>query len=138
MRNHQLPEHIVLGALWEEKVCVHWGLIRKGFLRRSMTPERGALVSQFRQKAQPVTLPQAPTCQTTAVLRLCMAAFVTIAFILSLQSLQVGVGAALGPPSRALFRRHVTSRPHGNQSTCHSCWSPQRQPESSSCSLGCH
>lgn len=43
---------------------VQWGLIREGFLRRCMVPER---VAQFRQKGQPRTLPPAPTCQTTPV-----------------------------------------------------------------------
>lgn len=129
----QFPEHIVLSASGRMKCVCIWGLIREGFLRRSMTPDRGVLIPWFRQKAHSVTLPLAPPCQTTLVLGLCMAAFV-----LPLQPWQSGVGEALGPPSGTLFRGHVTSRPHGNHATCHSCWSPQRQPESSSCSLGCH
>lgn len=78
-----------------------------------MTPERGALIPQFRQKAQLVTcLPNNPSLGLS---------FATIAFVLSHQPLRLGMGEVSGPPPSTLFRGHVTSRPHGNHATCHSC-----------------
>lgn len=105
------------------RMCVQWGFIRKGFLRRCTVPEREA---QFRQKVQPMTTSTSQPDNRSLGLA-------TIAFVLSLQPLQPGVGDASPPSPHCTIQR---THHHGNHATCHSCWSPQRQPENCSCSLG--
>lgn len=70
------------------RMCVQWGFIREGFQRRCTVPEREA---QFRQKVQPMTTSTSRPDNH----RLGLA---TIAFVLSLQPLQPGVGDASPQP----------------------------------------
>lgn len=106
------------------RMCMQWGLIREGFLRRCTVPEREA---QFRQKAQPMTtstyLPDHPSpgpCYHS----LCPFPSAPAA----------RGGRCIGSSPHCTVQ---TTHHHGNHATCHSCWSPQRQPESCSCSFRC-
>lgn len=80
------------------RMCVQWGFIREGFLRRCTVPEREA---QFRQKVQPMTTSTSRPDNRSLGLA-------TIAFVLSLQPLQPGVGDA-SPPQPPLHYSEDTS-----------------------------
>lgn len=95
-----------------------------------MTPERGALIPQFRQKAQLVTcLPNNPSLGLS---------FATIAFVLSHQPLRLGMGEVSGPPPQHTVQRtrHLPSP----RKPCHlsQLLITTATAGSSSCSLGCH